>query len=219
MTAAISHAAEDRPMAAYDTGARAYDWRTAAFQGHRRRIVAALELGPGTTVLDVGCGTGLCLPELLDKVGFAGHIVGIDQSPAMLSLARERAAAEGWGNLTFVESPARLADIPVTADAALFCAVHDILQSPAALRNVFTHLRPGGWVVAGGGKFTSSWPGLNLHVMALHRPYIRSFDGFGRPWNHLEEFVEGLTVTEFAHGTGYVAAGRVPSAKPERASA
>ena len=55
-----------------------------------------------------------------------------------------------------------------------------------------------------------------MHVMAVHRPYIRSFDGFGRPWNHLEEFVEGLTVTQFAYGTGYVAVGRVPSAKPER---
>ena len=59
-----------------------------------------------------------------------------------------------------------------------------------------------------------------MHVMGVHRPYIRSFDGFGRPWkNHLEEFVEGLTVTQFAYGTGYVAVGRVPSAKPERASA
>ena len=205
-------------MAAYEVEARAYDWRTAAFQGHRRRIVAALESGPGTTVIDVGCGTGLCLPDLVNKVGFAGHVVGIDQSPTMLSLARERAAAKGWSNLTFLESPARSAEIPVMADAALFCAVHDILQSPAALGNVFSHLRPGGWVVAGGGKFTSSWPGLNMHVMALHRPFVRSFDGFGRPWNHLEEFVEGLTVTEFAYGTGYVAVGRVPAANPEPAS-
>ena len=51
-------------------------------------------------MIDVGRGTGLCLPDLLNKVGFTGHIVGIDQSPAMLSLARERAAAEGWGNLS-----------------------------------------------------------------------------------------------------------------------
>ena len=36
------------------------------------------------------------------------------------------------------------------ADAALFCAVHDILQSPDALRNVLSRLRPGARVAAGG---------------------------------------------------------------------
>jgi ubiquinone/menaquinone biosynthesis C-methylase UbiE len=214
MTAAVSASAESQPIAAYDTGAREYDWRTSAFQSYRRRILAALEPTPGTVVLDVGCGTGLCFSGLATKVGQAGRVVGIDESPAMLSIAKERAASRGWDNFTFVESPAEWAEIPVAADAALFCAVHDILQSPAALQNVFAHLKPGGWVVAGGGKFTSSLPGLNMQIMALHRPYIRSFDGFERPWNHLEHFAEGLTVAEFAYGTGYVAVGRAPNEKP-----
>jgi hypothetical protein len=51
-------------------------------------------------------------------------------------------------------------------------------------------------------------------VMALHRPYIRSCDGFERPWSQLEQFAEGLTVAEFAYGTGHVAVSRVPSDKP-----
>ena len=61
----------------------------------------------------------------------------------MAAVARERIAGEGWRNVTVVESPAEDVQIPVTADAALFCAVHDILQSPGALRNVLTRLRPG----------------------------------------------------------------------------
>jgi len=45
--------------------------------------------------------------------------------------------------------PAEVAQIPVTADAALSCAVHDILQSPDAVRNIMSKLRPGAWVAAG----------------------------------------------------------------------
>jgi hypothetical protein len=46
----------------------------------------------------------------------------------MAAVAREHIAAEGWRNVTVVQSPAEDAEITVPADAALFCAVHDILQ-------------------------------------------------------------------------------------------
>ena len=99
----------------------------------------------------------------------------------MAAVARERIAAEGWPNVTVVQSPAEDAKIPVTADAALFCAVHDILQSPGALQNIMSSLRPGAWVAAGGGKW-APWAmmALNLQVRTLHAPYVRSFAGFGR---------------------------------------
>ncbi len=47
----------------------------------------------------------------------------------MAAVAREHIAGEGWRNVTIVESPAEVAEVAVMADAALFCAVHDILQS------------------------------------------------------------------------------------------
>lgn len=52
--------------------------------------IPLLELSPGDTVLDVGCGTGLNFPLLLDAVGSRGRIVGVDRSPQMLSAARRR---------------------------------------------------------------------------------------------------------------------------------
>ena len=51
---------------------------------------------------------------------------------------------------------------------------------------------------------------LNLHTHALHAPYVRSFEGFQRPWSHLERLIEDVCVTELAYGTGYIATGRVP---------
>ena len=201
--------AEGQP--AYYEHARSYNRNTAAFQPYRQAIVEALPVRRGQVVLDVGCGTGLCCGLLREKVGPQGGVVGIEESPEMAAVAREHIAAEGWRNVTVVESPAEDAEIAVTADAALFCAVHDILQSPDALRNVMKKLRPGAPVAAGGGKWAAPWMvGVNLQVRMLHAPYVRSFGGFGRPWSHLEQLIEDVDVRELVFGSGYIVTGQAP---------
>lgn len=203
--------AADRPLA-YGPLATAYDRRTTAYQVVRDRIVAALPLRPGNRVVDIGCGTGLCFTALQNAVGPTGELIGIDESPAMTTLARARSAENGWDNVRLVAASAETATIDASADAALICTAHDVLQSPAALENVLGQLRPGTWIGAGGGKFAAPWlVGLNLWVAANHQPYIRSFDGFDRPWRLLEQYVDGLVVEELAFGTAYRAVGRVPA--------
>src|ERR1700738_4207116 len=212
-------------MPAYSEHARSYNRDTSAFQHYRQAIVEALPVRPGQVVLDVGCGTGLCFGLLWGKVGVRGGVVGIEEAPEMAALAREHIAEEGWRNVTVVQSRAEDAEIAVTADAALFCAVHDILQSPDALRNVLDHLRPGARVAAGGGKWAAPWMmAVNMQARMLHAPYVRSFEGFDRPWNHLEQLIEDVQVHELAFGSGYVLTGRrcqdqagvrsVPSPRP-----
>lgn len=193
----------------YGRDAEFYDGRTSAFQSDRLRIIDALPLRVGDVVLDVGCGTGLCFEGLRNRVGIHGRVIGIDQSPEMVMLAADRVARHGWDNVTIVEAPVETAPIPVMADAALFCAVHDVLRSPAALANAFDHLHPRAWVAAGGGKYASKWMVMmNTMIRALHQPYVRSFDGFDRPWARLEEFVTDFRVEEFSFGAGYVTVGR-----------
>ena len=77
---------------AYRSQAGGYDQRTEQFQRWRELLVDQLPADPGDTVLDVGCGTGLCLPLLHDKVGPAGTIIGIDASAQMLKVAADRVA-------------------------------------------------------------------------------------------------------------------------------
>ena len=197
---------------AYSEHARSYNRRTGSFQRYRRSIVDALPVRRGQVVLDVGCGTGLCCGMLREKVGSEGGIVGIEESPEMAAVAREHIAEEGWGNVTVVQSPAEEAEIEVTADTALFCAVHDILQSPDALRNVLGSLRPGAWVAAGGGKWAApAMVAVNLQARMLHDPYVQSFEGFDRPWQHLAQLVEDVQVRELAFGSGYVMTGKAPA--------
>ena len=197
---------------AYGEHARSYERDTGAFQSYRRAVVEALPLRRGQVVLDVGCGTGLCCGLLREKVGPRGTVVGIEESPEMVAVAREHIASERWRNVTVVQSSAEDAQIARTADAALFCAVHDIMQSPGALANVVTKLRPGAWVAAGGGKWAAPiMVAANMMTSMLHAPYVRSFSGFDRPWGQLEQLVEDVSVREVAFGNGYVMTGRTPA--------
>lgn len=209
---ARSQARQAGPQPAYYERARTYDRDTGVFQPYRRAVVEALPLRPGQVVLDVGCGTGLCCGLIRDKVGPDGAVIGIEESPDMVALAREHIVREGWRNVTVVQAPAEDVRLEGTADAALFCAVHDILQSPGALRNVMARLGPGAPVAAGGGKWASPLlVAVNSMIRALHAPYVRDFAGFDRPWRHLEQLVEDVQVREMAFGAGYVMTGHRPA--------
>jgi len=174
----------------------------------RRAAITKLALKPGQTVLDIGCGTGLSFPLLEEAVGPKGLIVGIDQSPEMLSLARGRVAERGWSNVTLIEAPAAEAQIPIHADAALFHFTHDIMRTPRALENVVKHVKPGGRVVAIGIQWAPWWRlRANLRTWRLARAYTTTFEGLGAPWSHLEVLVSDLRAEPLADGSIYLASG------------
>jgi SAM-dependent methyltransferase len=54
----------------------------------RRAVLEALALGPGDRLLDIGCGGGLLLRDAMRSGAIA---TGIDHSPALAAVARERA--------------------------------------------------------------------------------------------------------------------------------
>jgi len=197
-------------QAAYEAQAAEYDERTRPYQQWRRQIVDLLPLHSGDVVIDVGCGTGLCFPMLQERIGPGGRIVGVDMAPDMLSLAARRVSDHRWRNVTLHLAAVEEVRFPIVADHALFCAVHDVLQSDSAVRNVLSHVRPGGFVVACGGKWAPPWAvGLNLMVMNTHAPFVRDFAGFDKPWAVLARYVEDLQVFDVAMGCGYLAVGRV----------
>ena len=105
----------------------------------------ALAAAPGEAVLDVGCGCGATSLALAAQVGPEGRVVGLDLSGPMLARARERAAAEGRANVSFLQADAQTHAFAPEFDA-LFSrfGVMFFDDPPAAFANLAGALRPGG---------------------------------------------------------------------------
>lgn len=194
-------------IAQYNSRAATYDLELAAFEPIRHLAIAKLGLKPGETVLDVGCGTGLSLGRLQTEVGATGQVVGIEQSPAMISRARGRARALGLSNVSLIGAPAEEAQLEDDADAALFHFTHDVLRRPAALDRVLSHLKPGGRLVASGLKWSAPWAlPINLFVWGAALRSVSSMRGLERPWSLLAERID-LEVEELLLGAVFLARG------------
>ncbi|MEU2110175.1 methyltransferase domain-containing protein [Streptomyces sp. NPDC019507] len=63
-----------------------------AGRAYKQQLLDLLDVRPGHTVLDVGCGPGTDLPSLAERVGDGGTVIGVDRDPAMLDRARQRTA-------------------------------------------------------------------------------------------------------------------------------
>ena len=208
---ARSRGAPDREYALehYRSLARGYDYATRRIERKRSRAIELLQLGPGDTVLDAACGTGSALAALSRAVGREGRVVGVEQSAEMMAIARERCAGLELRNVSLVESPVEEARIPGPLDAVLFSYAHDVLQSPAALRNVFASAHPGARVASVGAKLyppALSW--LNFWVRWRVRSYVSTLEGLDRPWRLLQDYVRDFALDEVTLvGSGYIGSG------------
>ncbi len=175
----------------------------------REETVAPLDLQPGDVVVDVVSGTGLSFPLLMQAFGPTGHLIAIEHNPEMMALARKRIEAASWCNVTLIETATETADVPVAFDAVLFHYTHDVLQSPAALAQLFARAKPSARVAVAGAKFAPWWLApLNLWVMFRARDYLTTYGGLARPWRDLLTYAPDLIVRRRLLGTGYVAHGR-----------
>ncbi len=65
--------------------------KLAAIQTSRKLMLERIALAPGQSVLDVGCGPGTDLFDMVELVGPAGRLAGLDASEVMIAEARQRA--------------------------------------------------------------------------------------------------------------------------------
>jgi ubiquinone/menaquinone biosynthesis C-methylase UbiE len=80
-------------QAFYSRWARLYDAiarRSPGVQSLRERAAERLAPPAGGVVVDMGCGTGANLPHLSTQVGPAGRVLGVDFTPGVLVVARDR---------------------------------------------------------------------------------------------------------------------------------
>ena len=153
---------------------RYYDrWMNLITGGQDRRVRDAV-LGyvePGDVVLDVGCGTGTLAVKAAQK---GAQVIGIDQSPPMLKLAREKAQASGV-EVDFRLAQAQSLDLDeefdvVTATFTLSEISPDEVEMVVA--DLAERLKPGGkMIVADEARPTKAFQrivsGLQRAIVAL----------------------------------------------------
>ncbi|MSO19977.1 MAG: methyltransferase domain-containing protein [Acidobacteria bacterium] len=131
-------------------------------------------------LLDVGCGTGVNTHALSKLVGPAGKIIGIDPSPAMLALAREKAAAP---NIEYQQLAVE--DIPFaenTFDGIVCTQVFNYVADPVAvLKSLLRVVRPTGRIFLS----ETDWDTLSYNIpdKELQRRVTADFsDHHGDGW-------------------------------------
>lgn len=202
-----------RSIAKYQKRAAGYDRSCSTTWAIRTRAIDALDLQEGDQVLDVGCGTGLSLPLLVQAVGPAGKVYGCDQSPAMLAQAQARCAQANWPNVHLVSSSAQEMTLPDQVNALLFHYAHDILRSASAIDRLLSLARPGARVSIAGIKY---FPGLlsllNPWVYLKNQGYNGAPGELRSPWDRIAPRLTDWQFTPTQWGMGYIASGRLPDA-------
>jgi ubiquinone/menaquinone biosynthesis C-methylase UbiE len=111
----------------------------------RRAVLRGLDLlDPlqGRTVVDVGCGTGVTIGPLLERIG-DGRVIGIDFAPEMIARARTN---DSDPRVRFVESDVLAVEIsPASVDALTCFNAFPHFPDPERVVSLFARwLRPGG---------------------------------------------------------------------------
>ena len=107
---------------------------------------AANAIRPGDTVLDIGSGSGTDVLYASLIVGPSGMVYGLDITPAMIAKARANIAKMATGNVQILEGDATKIPLPgASVDVVTSNGVLNLVpDKPAAFREIFRVLRPGG---------------------------------------------------------------------------
>jgi demethylmenaquinone methyltransferase/2-methoxy-6-polyprenyl-1,4-benzoquinol methylase len=197
----------DQALRHYRNLAPRYDHYTRWINRIRLRAIQALGLRPGDCVLDAGCGTGWCIPHLLDAIGKTGRVIAFDPSPEMLGAARGRVGSDP--RVTLLEAAGEDVRLPARPDAILFSYTHDMLRSNAALDNVLSQAKAGARVAATSTKLYARWlVPANWYLRVTHREYITNFEGLEQPWSLLAGRLDAFEVRTGPFTQHYIASGK-----------
>lgn len=122
-------------------------YTTPGVVAQRRRTLDLLALQPGERVLDVGCGPGFLACDMAEAVAPDGHVVGIDVSEQMLTVARSQVAERGLSDrVDLRQGDAQALDLPDgSVDVLVSTQVYEyVADVDRALQEAHRVLRPGG---------------------------------------------------------------------------
>ncbi len=110
------------------------------------RLVELAGVRPGMRVLDIATGNGEPALTAARRAAPGGFVIATDQSPGMLVIARERAAAAGVANVEFRRTDGESLTIPERDFDAIVCrwGLMFMPDVAGAVRGIHARLKPGG---------------------------------------------------------------------------
>lgn len=163
------------------------------------QVLEQLQLKPGMTVVDFGCGNGFYSLPMAKLVSPNGKVLGVDIQPEMLQMLKERAAVSGIDNVEPILSTEKETKLPENSvDLLILVDVYHEFSFPKQmLSGIRKCLKDDGVVAL--LEYRAEDPTVPikpLHKMSkkqIMKEYeangfklVREFDGL--PWQHLMFF-------------------------------
>jgi demethylmenaquinone methyltransferase/2-methoxy-6-polyprenyl-1,4-benzoquinol methylase len=201
----------------YQSGAKHYDFTTILFRliglrmkSYRLLAIKKLSLQRGNCVIELGCGTGLNFPFLMEQIGPEGRLIGIDLTPGMLDIARERVERSGWKNVELVQSDIVAYDFQEEINGVLATGLFGYIpEYERVIRAAYQSLVPGGHLSILDGKQPENLPSwLFKIVLKLGGPFGYTPEYFNvRPWESVERYFKENSFETKYGGMIYILSG------------
>jgi len=143
----VNDPAKLKAEATYNAAADHFEDGPLAFwDRYGRRTVERLSLAPGSSVLDVGCGSGASAIPAAINVGPQGRVIGIDLAERLLAIARSKSIAQNLHNVDFQRADMTALDyLDASFDAVVSVfSIFFVTDMVAEVRELWRVLRPGG---------------------------------------------------------------------------
>jgi len=177
---------------------------------YRKKAINYLELKEGDVVIDLGCGTGLSFPLIMEKIGPDGKLIGVDISSAMLSVAKDRVNSTRWQNVELIHSDIEEYEIPAGINGVISSGVFGYLNKrEQVLENIYRSLVHHGKVVIVDGQRPKKWPSFLFRIFVkLSSPYGLTESYFDNNTSELvSRLFSNVTFEEIYSGMLYITSG------------
>jgi demethylmenaquinone methyltransferase/2-methoxy-6-polyprenyl-1,4-benzoquinol methylase len=129
----------------FNSLAGAWDERCRDDHGRINEILDMLPIRKGDGVLDVGTGTGVLIPFLLERIGEKGTIIAVDMAEKMIEIAQKKFT---YDNVFFIADNLFTAGLPEAVFDIIICySVFPHFDNQAnAVKLLTRHLKTGGTI-------------------------------------------------------------------------
>lgn len=133
------------PLASTDRERRRLKMQAEALIPLTERMLTGAGIGPGSRVLEFGCGSGDVTLLIADRVGPTGEVIAMDRDPSQVEAATERLNSAGHRNVKFVVAEMEGFQPERTFDAIVGRYFLLYMSNPeATIAQAVQWLRPGG---------------------------------------------------------------------------